>query len=394
MSYEESRGNSTATIVAVVWFGWFVILFDRSIIPPLLPLIGVRFRATYAEVGLLVSGYMVAYAVSQWISGDVVGRFGEKRLIVIGVFLSSIFTALIAIAGDFSQIVALRFLTGLFTGLFFVPSTLLLTMYISPKDRGRKMGIAMTGGSIATVIVYLSLGTLLSVLPDWSQVFLISASLAAIYSLYAQKSLLEREEEQAPEDEFQLSADDQSKLINVLQSKRILLSLLYTIFVSLASWSLSTFLPSFLVAGRQLSFSTASLFMALSSAASIAGPLLSGALKDKFGAKMPMLLSSLSASLAMVLIQVSPLGLPMALILMLWGLLSGAWWLATTVLVAELSPPKLRARVLGVYNVICFMGGFIGPLISGETIDALGFQSFFMLALVLYLAATFVAARL
>jgi len=393
MSREESSKSSTMTIVAVVWFGWFTIMFNRMIIPPLLPLIEARYHATYAEAGLLVSGYMISYAVSQSISGRVVERFGEKKPIVIGIFLSSLFTALIVLVGSLYHMVVLRVLTGLLAGFFFVPSTLLMTTRIPVEERGRKMGIAMTGGSIATVLLYLLTGTFLGVLPDWSYIFLISASLGISFAAYVQKSLSEGRREQRLEEEFASSRENQSKLTAVLLSRGIFLVLLYATFTSLASWSLSTFLLSFLVSGRQLPFSTASFFLALSSFAAIAGPLLSGALKDRFGAKIPMLLSSLSAASVVVLIQFSPLGFPMVIIFAIWGLLSGAWWLATTVLVTELSPPKLRPRVLGIYNLTVFVGGFVGPLISGETIDVIGFRGFFALALILYLAAAFTATR-
>ncbi len=386
--------DPTHITVAIVWFGWFTIVFNRMIIPPLLPLVEARYHTTYAEAGLLMSGYMISYAISQAISGRIVERFGERKLMVVGILLSSFFTSLMSLVNNLFQLVVLRILTGLLAGLFFVPSTLFLTRRVPVREKGRKIGVAFTGGSTAIVLVYVLAGGLIDILPDWSLIFLVSASLGIPSALYILRCLPEETCEEGSDEEISSPHGTESRLIDALLSRDILLVLFFSTCVSLASWSLTTFLPSFLVADRQITFSKAANMMAVGSFAAVPTAFLGGTLKDRFGVKAPMLLSALSAASLVIVFQASPPLSIMMIVLAVWGLLSGVWWSPTTVQITEIAPTNLKSRILGISNFMVFMAGFVGPIIFGGIIDFFGFKAFFVLALVLYLVGALIATRL
>lgn len=153
----SKRGPSTAPLVAspgraevltalfVTGFATFVNLYATQ---PLLPLFRGLFHASELMVSLTVSAPILAVALAAPFLGLLADSLGRKRVIVASILALAIPTALAATASNLPQLIAWRFLQGLFT-----PGIIAVAMaYISEETPGHlagsTMSIYLTGGVV------------------------------------------------------------------------------------------------------------------------------------------------------------------------------------------------------------------------------------------------------
>jgi MFS transporter, YNFM family, putative membrane transport protein len=82
---------------------------------PVLPHLATVFHASVGRISAMVSAATFGVALSAPIAGMIADRFGRKRLIVSSLFGLAASTALCATAGSLAELVAWRFLSGIFT---------------------------------------------------------------------------------------------------------------------------------------------------------------------------------------------------------------------------------------------------------------------------------------
>jgi len=163
--------------------------------------------------------------------------------------------------------------------------------------------------------------------------------------------------------------------------------LLHSVVVFSAVYGLRTFLPVYLVQVRGLAPSEASLLLVAYAASVIpSGPLI-GYLVDRFGPGRPSLVSLVTLCFVMSALSVVPVGVPMVILLLVWGLIGGWTVTAFSVLLTRIVPVETRGTFLGILNSSTFLGAATGPLILGYAADIGGFGAFFALAFGLCLLA-------
>jgi predicted MFS family arabinose efflux permease len=129
----------------ITGFATFVNLYSTQ---PLLPRFREIFHASELMVSLTVSAPILAVALSAPLLGLLADSLGRKRVIVASMLVLTIPTVLAATASTLPQLIAWRFLQGLFT-----PGIIAVTMaYISeeapPQFSGSTMSIYVTGGVV------------------------------------------------------------------------------------------------------------------------------------------------------------------------------------------------------------------------------------------------------
>ncbi|QQS14862.1 MAG: Bcr/CflA family multidrug efflux MFS transporter [Rhodospirillales bacterium] len=80
---------------------------------PALPTLARDFRGTPADIQLTLTAFVIAFGFGQIVYGPLGDRFGRKPVLLGGVALYTVASALCALAADSGYLVALRFLQGL-----------------------------------------------------------------------------------------------------------------------------------------------------------------------------------------------------------------------------------------------------------------------------------------
>jgi MFS family permease len=114
-----------------------------------------------------------------------------------------------------------------------------------------------------------------------------------------------------------------------------------------------------------LSAGAAGLVVAMYGAGGIVSTLLGGVLVDRLGRKRTLLLSQALTVLTVVLVPLTSDPVPIALLLTLLGLVSGAAHPAITTLITDLVPPALRSRAFAYEYWAVNLGYAVGPALAG-----------------------------
>lgn len=375
---QMSSKHYSLLITATIWAGWTSIMLPRMVVTALLPTIEPAFHITHAQGGLLMTSYLYPYALMQIPIGALSDRFGRKRFMVAALSGSSLASLALLAVQSFEQMVVLRVVAGFFAGLWYAPAISLLTVSVSDNDRGKAMGVALSGPLVSDALIFLMVGTLGVESFGWRSYFLIYAIPGFICALGTW--FIVRHVPGRPEGP-QRTREERGNVWKILLGRDVLGILAFNAVLSLGTYSLRTFLPVYFVQARGLSSSEASLLMMAYATAVILASPLAGYLVDRFGSGRPSLVSLLLVGLVTLALPMVPMGLPAAATLFVWGLTGGWITTALSVLMTQIVPARVRGTFLGVLNACVFFGAATGPVILGYVADIGGFSAFFASAL-------------
>ena len=128
----------------------------RLAISPVVPAIGDAFSVSNGAIGLALSGMWFAYAASQFPSGLLADRYGERRIILIAVIGTALASALLAIAPSYPIFLAGAVLLGAVAGLHYSVATSLLTRTL--PNTGSAIGIHTSGAPLAGLVIPVAAG--------------------------------------------------------------------------------------------------------------------------------------------------------------------------------------------------------------------------------------------
>jgi len=376
------KGLSSEYTYAIVGFvGWIAINFPRGLPPAVLPLIESEFGISHTQSALLMSSYLLPYAVMQIPAGFLCDRFGSRLLMLVSMVGSALGGLSIGFTTSFSQVLAVRVLAGGLSSLWYASSTNMMIKHTQVKMQGRILGIVFMGGGVASVLIYLIVGAASTWSLGWRPFFLVSAIPGFIAAVLTFKTAKDVKEGVA------VQTERKTQVVRQLVRKNWVLLLLVNNFLSgLAGWALTTFVPSYFVQSRGIPVAEESALMLTQAVSSVFSSVVAGYVADKFVFKVPVIISTVMMCLVSLLTPFTPLGLPMILLMLLWGLVGGWAFTAFNLFIARNIPIQVRGTFLGIYNLMQFAAATIGPPVFGAAIDSSGFNSFFILSLAFYLA--------
>jgi len=371
-----------ATVLSI-WACWLLLVLPRMIVPPLLPLIEKDLGLSHGDAALLMSVYMFPYALMQLPAGSLSDRFGKKYFIILSVFGTCLATILMAFAKTFDSLLALRVICGLTAGMLYAPSTAYVVQSAEGKDLGLALGVVFTGGHFSNIMISILVKSLPVEACGWRSFFLLSAIPGAIFAPFL--LLLLRGEKV----ELRTSREDLDveSFWRGLKNLQLALLLLHNFVSSLSGWSLVTFLPTFYVLERGFTVSEASFLMMIYYLTSVFSSLLSGIAMNMLGFRAPGLIATATMCIISYAIPLSRSWSITILVFVLWGLFGGLSWTAYNALLSELAPRGFQGTFLGIYNLMGFLSGTIGPVIFGRIADIAGFEAFFTLSLLFYVVS-------
>ena len=150
----------------------FAAVADNQIISPLLPDIMDALGIGSEKAGFLVSVYAFAAAATSFILGPLSDRLGRKVLLVYGLAVFAVSTALCGTAWDYVSLLIFRALTGAAAGTLSLSVTAFIGDYFPYERRGKVMGMVMSG-YFAAMIIGVPMGAMIASATSWRMVFYI-----------------------------------------------------------------------------------------------------------------------------------------------------------------------------------------------------------------------------
>jgi EmrB/QacA subfamily drug resistance transporter len=175
-------------ILGVLVVSLLIVVLDNTVLNIALPTIQRDLSASQSQLVWSVDSYILIFAALLFTWGVLGDRYGRKRILLIGLGIFALGSALSAIAANPNQLIGFRALMGV-GGAAVIPVTLaIITVVFPPAERGRAIGMwaGAVGGAVALGPV---LGGLLLEHPewfhwlignDWGSVFLINVPIVLI----------------------------------------------------------------------------------------------------------------------------------------------------------------------------------------------------------------------
>ncbi len=300
----------------------------------------------YTSVGLLIGLYMAPGVVLAFPAGLLGRRFGDKRVVVIGLLLMFLGGLLAGVADNYEVVVAGRFLSGTGAVLLSVLLTKMATDWFAERELVLAIAILLNSWPIGIGLALVTLGPLAEA-SSWSVAFYATAA-AAVVGLLLMATLY-----QSPEVEEAADADG-AKITALSIGEAGLVSLagvvwaLYNVAVAI----LPGFAPSFLIS-RGASIAEAGFITSLYTWLFVASVQIGGMLAQKFGRSNTIMVVGLAifgAGFLLLPLVSSPLW-----VVVVMGIFGGAPAGPIVALPGQILAPKNRAPGLGLFSTWYFV---------------------------------------
>ncbi len=167
-------------ILALLCVASFAVVFNNLVMAPLLPDISEDIGVRVAVAGLLVTGYAVMGGVAAIFSGPIIDRLGRKPVVVTGMSILTVATALSAVAPGFTSLMASRALAGLGVACLTPAVFAAVGDYFEYEERARAMSWVIAANSSASIFG-VPVGAFVSGILSWLLTFAVLAVICLVF---------------------------------------------------------------------------------------------------------------------------------------------------------------------------------------------------------------------
>ena len=285
-------GNLRWLIIGLVFFITVINYIDRMTVSVLAPVITKDLGLSNTEFGAITTWFLIAYTLSQGVSGKIYDRFGNKKGFTFSVFVWSVGAVLHAFATGIGSLSAFRFILGFGEAGNFPGAAKVAAEWFPQKERALAQGIFNSGVALGSIVAP-PLIIFLQINYGWKTTFIFTGILGFIWlffwlALYDSRDrhawLTKRERNLIEDDE--VSENPQSTIPNLksdsptyaglLKYKETWAIVLARFFVDPVWWLYITWLPKYLFDARGFDLKEIGAFAWLPFVAAGAGSLFGG----------------------------------------------------------------------------------------------------------------------
>ncbi|MCS7125035.1 MAG: MFS transporter [Candidatus Bathyarchaeota archaeon] len=122
-------------------FAVFVSMLGFGLVMPLLPIYARSFGATGIQLGLLTTSFAITRAVTTYPGGWLADKSGRKKPVTAGLLMYSVVMVLYGFTEDVNQLILLRALQGVASGIVWPIINTMVVDIVPPEDRGKALGL-------------------------------------------------------------------------------------------------------------------------------------------------------------------------------------------------------------------------------------------------------------
>jgi EmrB/QacA subfamily drug resistance transporter len=172
----KSSGN---WILAATILGSSLAFIDGTVVNVALPALQKDLQATVVGVQWVIEAYSLLLAALLLVGGSMGDRYGRRKVFVVGVLIFAAASAWCGFASSIGQLLAARAVQGIGAALLVPGSLAIISNSFSEEDRGRAIG-TWSGFSAITAAIGPVLGGWLVETVSWRAVFFINVPVAIL----------------------------------------------------------------------------------------------------------------------------------------------------------------------------------------------------------------------
>ena len=349
----------------------FVLLFPFSSYVAALPIIQHEWDLNNTQAGAIFSAYLAGFAVSALVVVPMTDKFGSKRIFILCTTISTVANVMFPlVANDAISASILRAIAGLGLVGVYNPGMRIVAERFANRGRGFAVGTFVTF-FYASNSVSLTLTGLLMTQFDWRDAYLIMGAASGASVLLAYLLLRNHKSQSAIGSTGRLD-------LSALRNKAARIYITGYSLHAAELYIVRVWLPALLAAAliaRGVDELDAAVGAAtiggLAMASGAIGPVMGGIISDRWG-------RAASASAIFALSGVCSfavgwmVGFPWALLVgvaIIYGWAIAADSAIYSTAVTEVAEPRRLGSTMAVHSFVGFMGGVIGPILAGATLD-------------------------
>lgn len=166
-------------VVFVLALGTFLMVTSEFVVAGVLPEIAGDLRVSLAHAGLLITVFAIGMIVGAPTMTLVTLRLSKRSTLLLALAVFVVGHVIVALASDFTILLAARFLTALATGAFWAVASVLAVRLAGTGSGSRALGVVGAGGALAGV-AGVPLGAFVGQTLGWRGTFWSIAVLAVV----------------------------------------------------------------------------------------------------------------------------------------------------------------------------------------------------------------------
>ena len=349
--------------------GWALDAMDVQIYVLVLPTIMAAWGLTKGEAGFGATAALLFSSVGGAVAGHLADRIGRVKVLQISILWFSSFTFLSGLTQSYDQLLIFRSLQGLGFGGEWAAGAVLVAEIVAPQHRGKAVSAVSSGWAIGYGAAALLFILLFAALPSslaWRAMFFLGILPAGLV-LYLRRAVADPEIYIASRAwRFSEQRPRLSELFTGRRGLRTLMAWAVCLGVLGGNYTVLTWLPTYLLTERGLSYTSSGLFLLVNIAGSFVGYILGGYVSDGLGRRNALRLFAVLGAVSVFAylglgassLAVLALGFPL-------GFAQSGMNAGLGPLLSELFPTHLRATGQGLcYNAGRGIGAFFPTLVG------------------------------
>jgi sugar phosphate permease len=163
----------------LLFLGWVLGCLDRTIIYFAVPSIIKEFHLSATQMGLILSAFFAGYTLMQIPGGMLADRFGPRKIMLVVVFVWSVFTGLTGLVTSFSAMLAVRFAFGVSEGPFQMAAGKTIAMTYERREIAKATSIMLSSSGFVAFLGPIAVAAMIA-RTGWRQPFFAVAVLGLI----------------------------------------------------------------------------------------------------------------------------------------------------------------------------------------------------------------------
>lgn len=171
-------------IIGMVFFATLINYIDRLTISVLAPLIVEDLHLTNTEFGGIATWFLLAYTISQSLSGKLYDRIGIKKGFTVSIVVWSVAAMLHAFASGLRSLSFFRFVLGLGEAGNWPGAAKTVAEWFPARQRAFAMAIFNSGAAIGSIVAPPVIVGLTAYFGHWYETFIVTGALGFVWLIF------------------------------------------------------------------------------------------------------------------------------------------------------------------------------------------------------------------
>ncbi|MBP2200064.1 MFS transporter [Pantoea cypripedii] len=362
--------NKNKVIIFILFLCWVVGFIDKTAINiAIIPISG-EFGLASDETGMIISGFFLAYSITQLIGGYLVDRLGSKTILTGAVGLWSVATACTGMATGILGLVVSRFFVGMGEAVFPSGSSVVIAQQFDKSKMARAKSFLQSGASVGFAVGSVVVTTLIAFF-NWRVMFFVLGILGMGLALVLWLVLRSSADHQTASPAASTARDKTSekrRLLEIVTRPLTWQIAACYFFTNIVFWGLQSWLPSYWIKVKGMSMVSMGAWSMLPPTLGFISFLVCGWLLDRFfqGREKFLIAIGSSVSALFIWLMFNASSVPIAFAwLSLSNIFLNAISISVFVTIIKQYPKASVGTATGLINSVAQIGSFLSPLVIG-----------------------------